>query len=389
MEIKLDNIKKKLPEYKKKIESLKDMVLANLVMISEIPAPTFNEHKRVDFLVDRFSEEHLHNCSTDEMGNALGILQGTTGDKNILIVAHIDTFFDHNVDHSIYLKTNRVKGPGVGDNGLGLAVLASLPQILKKLNIKFNANLILMGSSQSMGKGDLKGIRFFLNNTKYPISAGICVEGVKLGRLSYSSIGMARCEVRCKVPEEYDWSKFEAVGAIVTINEVINRILEIPLPNRPKTSIVLGSLEGGKSFNKIATEARLRIEIRSESGKMVNKLKRQLKNIAAEVLSHSGAELKVEIVAERKPGGISFSHPMSVTAREIMSELDIKPRIAPSTSELSAFIDKKIPALTIGLTNGENMGLDEETIEIDPIFRGITQLIGLLSAIDKGCCHES
>ena len=47
-----------------------------------------------------------------------------------------------------------------------------------------------MGSARSLGRGDLEGLRFFLDNFKKPITAGVCIEGVKLGRLSYSSIGI-------------------------------------------------------------------------------------------------------------------------------------------------------------------------------------------------------
>ncbi|MFW6274385.1 MAG: hypothetical protein ACOC2P_00960 [Spirochaetota bacterium] len=72
-----------------------------------------------------------------------------------------------------------------------------------------------------------------------------------------------------------------------------------------------------------------------------------------------------------------------------MKSLDINPRISPSTSELSAFIDHGIPALTLGLTNGENLNKPEESIDIDPIYNGLTQLLGLLIAIDKGYCDET
>ncbi len=371
-----------------RVRSLREIILANLVMLSEIPAPTFNETARMQFLVNRFNELQLLNCSTDEKGNGLGIIPGETGERNILIVGHLDTVFDAKVDHTISVEPHRIIGPGVGDNGLGIAVIATLPLILQHLNIKTKSNIILMGSAQSLGMGNIRGLRFFLDHTDMPIHAGICVEGVKLGRISYSSIGMMRCGINFSVPEEYDWTRFGAVGAIVTINDAINRILEIPLPKRPKTNIVLGSVEGGTGFNTIATNASLKFEIRSESGRMVKNIGQKAEYIAHEVASHSGADVDFRIYAQRRPGGIPFSHPLARTAREIMRTLDVPPRITPSTSELSAFIDKKIPALTLGLTDGENLDQLNESIEIEPIFRGIAQLIGLILAIDGGHCDE-
>jgi hypothetical protein len=69
-----------------------------------------------------------------------------------------------------------------------------------------------------------------------------------------------------------------------------------------------------------------------------------------------------------------------------LNVLNVKPRIRPSTSELSAFIDAKIPALTIGLSRGENLGHKDESIEITPIYKGIAQLLGILQVIDGGLC---
>jgi len=375
-----------LPQLKKKLTTLRDTLLTNIVMVGEIPAPTFREEKRRRFLVNRFNQYNLMNCSTDEVGNGLGIIPGEVGDRNILIVAHLDTVFDESIDHTISIETKRINGPAVGDNSLGVATLATLPAMLEELGLTFNSNLILMGSARSLGHGNIEGVRFFLDNTDMPIHAGICIEGVKLGRLSHTSIGMARCEITYRLPEEYDWTRFGAVGSIVTINELINRILEIPVPRRPKTTIVLGSITGGRSFNTIATDAVLRFEIRSESNEMVQELRQQIEDIAAEVSSHNGSEVEIQILAQRKPGGISFSHPLASNARTIMKSLGITPRVSPSTSELSAFIDQGIPALTLGLTNGENLNKPDENIEIMPIYSGLTQLLGVLIAIDRGYC---
>jgi di/tripeptidase len=377
-----------LPSFQEGIRSISEILLTNLVMVSEIPAPTFQENRRKEFLLERFNEYQLQNCSTDEMGNALGILPGQTGERNILVVAHMDTAFSEQVDHTVVIQPDTVIGTGVGDNSLGVATVATLPIILEQLGIELDSNLVLMGSSRSLGRGDIEGIRFFLNNADVPINAGICVEGVKLGRLSYSSIGMLRGEIQYHVPEEYDWTRFGAGGAIVNMNEVINRILEIPLPRRPRTTIVLNSIESGASFNTIPTQASLQFEIRSESGELVQELGDTIGDIGAEVSSRTGAEVSYQVLARREPGGIKFSHPLASHARSILKKLDVSHRITPSTSELSAFIDRGIPAVTVGVTDGEHLNEENERLEIEPMAKGLSQLIGLILALDRGCCDE-
>ncbi|MDR8390303.1 M20/M25/M40 family metallo-hydrolase [Aliifodinibius sp. S!AR15-10] len=367
---------------------MKEILLANLVMLGEIPAPTFKEEERIEFLMNRFKEAELDQTSVDEVGNGIGMIEGEVGEENILVVAHADTVYSEKTDHTLTVQPDTVTGAGVADNSLGLAALATLPFFLDKFDIKLNHNLFLMGATRSLGRGNLEGLRFFLSNAKKPVKVGVGLEGVELGRLSHTSIGMQRGEVTCKVPEEYDWSRFGDASAILTINEVINKINQIKLPQRPRTSIVMGSISGGTSFNTTALQSTLGFEIRSESAEQVSDINRAIHEIVTEVSSKSGDTINLDIFAEREPGGIPFSHPLIRHTRQIMEKLEIESRPGPSTSELSAFIDHDIPAITLGLTHGDHIHETNENIEIDPTFKGIAQVIGTLLAIDGGYCEE-
>ncbi|NCC52342.1 MAG: peptidase [Spartobacteria bacterium] len=378
-----------LPEYRTAAESARETLLANLVMIGEIPAPSGQEDGRTRFLLDRFAECGLHNSSVDEEGNGMAILPGEVGEDSILLVAHLDTPFTRKDDHTLRVDNMTVRGCGVTDNSLGVAVLATLPTLLEKLNIHLNSDLMLMGASKSLGSADLRGLRFFLENNERPIRAGICIEGIELGRLSIGSIGMMRMEINCHVPEEYDWTRFGASGAILTINEVINKILEIAIPRRPRTRIVFGSVEGGKGFYPVSTNAVLRFEIRSDSAEMVKNIRRQIEDIVEELSSKTESDLTCKVLASRQPGGIAFNHPFSTHTRKILKRLGVEGRTSPSTSELSVFINHNIPAVTVGISTGEHLNQANEKAMIAPMFTGLAQLVGMLLAIDRGYCDAT
>ena len=379
----------RVPAYASEMRRLEDLLLTNLVMVAEIPSPTFGERRRVEWVLDRLSEYRLERCSTDEGGNALGILPGRTGERNILLVAHLDTPVDENLDHTVMLQPGSVSGVGLADNSLGVAALVTLPLVLSALGVELESNLILMGSTRALGRGDLAGTRFFLNNTDLQIDSGLCLEGLRLARLSYASIGMLRGIISYRLPDEYDWTRFGAGGAIVSMNDIITRILEIPLPRRPRTAIVFSSIEGGGPGSKVPTHAELQIEVRSDSGDIVEDLHRRISNIAHEVASLAGAEAEFEVIARRRPGGLEFSHPLPERARDILTALELPPRISPSTAELSAFVDRGIPAMRLGLTSSEDLDEEHERLDIEPIAVGMAQVVGLLEAIDQGCCdHE-
>ena len=127
----IDGVLKKLPKYTEKIGEIREVILANAVLLGEIPAPTFGEKERIEFLINRFTELGLDNASTDEAGNALATIRGTNEEDNILVLAHVDTVFTSGVDHAMAVGADHIMGPGIADNSLGLAVVASLPTILR------------------------------------------------------------------------------------------------------------------------------------------------------------------------------------------------------------------------------------------------------------------
>ena len=67
-----------------------------------------------------------------------------------------------------------------------------------------------------------------------------------------------------------------------------------------------------------------------------------------------------------------------------MDVLGISVHDGPSMSELAAFIDRGIPAITIGVTHGENTSRIDGSVSIEGIYTGLTQLMGILFANDAG-----
>ena len=384
----IDEILNLLPQLPGQLTGIQETLIANLIMLSEIPAPTFQESARVKLLLQRMDECGLYNVSTDEAGNGVGIIPGKNPDRNILLVAHADSVYTEKADHTLSVRADEIIGPGVADNSLGMAVLATLPSMLDMLEIELNANLFLLGSTKGLGSGNLDGLRFFMENNSIPFEAGICVEGEKLGRLSYTAEGMFRGVITCRLPEELDWQRAGQNSAIIALNGVINRILEIPIPRRPRTSIVMGAIRGGKSYNVMATQSSLRFEVRSQDSSMVQSIHERIDAIIADAASSHNAEFEFKVVSSREPGGIDVGHPLVKCCRQIMQQLDVQPTIRPSMSEVSELIARGLPAVTLGITEASNLHDLNETILIKPIYTGLAQLLAVLLAIDGGFCNE-
>jgi len=377
-----------IPERIKKISEKRDSFLTDTVLLGEIPSPTYGEDERIRAVVDRFRENGLSAPNIDEFGNASAHLPGTEGQSSILVMAHADSVFSREVRHEIQVGSGHMSGPGIADNALGLAAMIALPRLLDDLGIRLRDDLILVANSRSLGRANLEGASGFLETMSLPARAGICVEGSTLGRLSYSGLGTLRGEITLQVPSDYDWKRFGASGAISHVTGLINQIREIPIPKEPKTQLVFGGLRCGSSFNTSPKQGTLRFEITSEDDDIIGQMEDQLNEICEQFSAETGTLVSMEVVAKRQNCSIPFTHPLVKTTRSIMQEAGITPKVDPSTGDLNALILSGLPAVTLGLTTVENLREINETVQLDPLYAGMTQLVSLIQAIDQGICDS-
>lgn len=358
-----------------------ELLLSNALLLGEFPAPSGSEENRINFVAERLSS--LQDVSIDEEGNLQAIIPGTNPDLNILIAAHADTLLTLRPDQRVTLNCGpeEVTGAGLADNTIGLAALATIPDLLEKLGMKTEANIILLAHTKSQNSHDLSGLRFFLENFKRPIHAGLVLEGITLGRLNHTCLGMVQGDVTCRVHQEPGTRWEAAENAMIIMHRIIRKILEIPIPQEPRTSVILGSLHSGKTFNRPPELARLKFEIRSEEPGKAREIRMQISDILAEISSETASDCSITFPALRKPGGIPFNHPLVAAAREVHEQLGVKSTTGPSYSDLSILIEHDIPALTLGLTSATNLNEADETVALPPLTTGLAQVLAIIERI--------
>jgi len=380
-----------ISEFPEALKPMRERLVANLVMIAQIPAPTGEEERRVRFLLDRFGEAGLSDATVDEVGNAVGRLNGTESNRAVLLVSHLDTIFSSSQDHEVTVEADRVAGAGVGDNALGAAIVSLMPAVLEHLGIELESDLILLGSTKSLNRGNHAGIRFFLDHLPEKVDAAICVEGIQLGRVNFFSIGTARADITCAVrPLPEPSRSYGSESALVVLNHIINRILGIATPSRPYTRIKMGKMWAGVSYDVEPDHAELGLEIVSHSDEMIEQICRQIDEIVLEMSARHAVDAQLDVFFSTQAGGIPFAHPMVKAVLEVMQQLGIEPDQGHSPSELSELITRNIPAVTLGITRGGKARKKEpDYVLIDPILTGVAQLLGVILAIDKGVCDEN
>jgi len=385
----MDNYIDQLPSFIEAIASIKETIITNIVLMGQVPSPTFKEKKRGQVFLDRLAELQVDECTTDGYRNPIGVIRGTSGTQPpIFVVAHLDTFFGTDIDHNFKIDKNLITGPGITDNSVGVGVLVSLPEIFRLLNLRFESDIVIAGVIQSIGKGNLRGIRHLIKTWSTPIRGAVCIEGAELGRLSYYSDGMIRCEVHCNISTIDGWEQKFRPNAILVLNEIINRIMELRLPQRPRCRVIIGKVSGGFKHGVIPYDGILGFEIQGVSDKMVKSVYKDIKDLIAGISHEFEVDLDLRTIGNLSAARLKYNHPLVKSAFAVMEKLELKPISSPSESELSIFLAKKIPAVTLGITHGEDYHHPYAHIEIEPIFTGITQIIGVLMAIDRGACDE-
>ena len=383
----MNDFLKTLPNLVDEIKAVQDIIITNIVLIGQTPAPTFKEKRRSTVFMERLAEFGVDEVTTDGYRNPIGIIRGTNPDKPpIFVLAHLDTFFERDIVHNYTIKEDKITGPGILDNSLGVGVMVSLPILFEKLSLRFESDIVLAGTIQSLGRGNLRGVRHLLKTWPTPIRAGICLEGVELGRLNYFSDGMIRGEIQCHIPDRRDsFDKFTP-NAILILNEVINEIMNLRLSQRPRSRIVIGKVAGGANHGKIAYEANLGFEIRSDSYKMVKSIYNNIRDIVEGMGHENEVELSIKTISNLRAARLKYNHPLVKNAAAVLAALGIKPVSKSTESALSIFLSRKIPTVTLGITHGQNHYTQKATMEIEPMFKGIAQVIGILKAIDSGVC---
>ena len=73
----------------------------------QIPAPSYKEEKKAEYIRDRFREIGLRDVRIDAVGNVLGIWPGTGEGPSVMLAAHTDTVFPEGTDLTIRKEGNR------------------------------------------------------------------------------------------------------------------------------------------------------------------------------------------------------------------------------------------------------------------------------------------
>ncbi len=368
-------------EWRDRIQASREMVLANLSMISQIPAQTFHERERSEFAVSRFAESGVPSPKADKLHNAIGAYDASSRKNTILVCTHMDNQFDSSSDQNISITENKAYGAGVADDNIALAVLLTLPDIISRLGIELESNLMLLATTRYHGRGDFGGMRHFIRENKNSIGAAVNLSGIPFGSLNYFALSRSRCDIHCEVNSRL--GHMGDANAILAVSDMIESLFAIPLPKKPRTTLNIGMISGGERYSTPSREASIHIEALSEDDEIMNNITEEISDRCTDVAAKHGVLVETDFFGRHKASAMTSSHPLVKSAMTIIKELGATPQIEYSNSEISVLLAEEIPSVGIGLTTGTGGSGPKSHIDIPPLSKGIFQFITLLTKIDR------
>lgn len=346
--------------------------------IQQIPAPTFHEQERAEYMRQRFFEEGLADIAQDVTGNVYARLPGSGAARPLVVSAHLDTVFPFEVDLRLDRQPGHLTGPGVGDNAAGLAGLLALAWSLRERGLSLPGDLWLAADVCEEGLGDLRGMKAVVERFGSAPRAYIVLEGMALGHVYHRALGVRRYRITVQTGGGHSWIDYGKPSAVHVLTRLAAGITGLQVPAAPRTSLNVGRICGGTSVNTIAPQASLELDLRSEDPGALLALAGQVEALA-HASEQAGVEMNVEVIGQRPAGEIPASHPLVGLACACLKELDIVPTLNIGSTDANIPLSRGLPAVAIGLTHGSGGHTVHESIELDPLEKGLALLVGLAS----------
>lgn len=285
------------PKVTRTLEDIKaddERTLAEQKRITEIPAPPYKEKVRAEYYLKRFQELGLKDAAIDTEGNVIALRKGSGGGRPKLVVsAHLDTVFPEGTDVSVKEKDGAILAPGIGDDSRGLAALLSLLKSINANEIATVGDVMFVGTVGEEELGNLRGVKaLFRDHTD--IDGFISIDGLGITRVVNQATGSHRFEMIFKGPGGHSFQEFGLPSAIHAMGRAIAKISDLQTPSDPKTTFTVGTVAGGTSVNAIAGEARMAVDMRSNSTEELLKLEARLLDLVKVAVTEENARWKTD-----------------------------------------------------------------------------------------------
>ena len=373
-----------------------DRLVADIVALTEIPAPPFKEERRAAAFLKMLSEAGLSNVERDAEGNVMGLKRGRGAGPLVVVAAHLDTVFPEGTNVGVKRDGTRLFAPGIGDNSRSLAVMLAMVRALEAAKVTTMSDILFVGNVGEEGPGDLRGVRHLFTKGPYRDRIGlfVSIDGVGVGdHIVTAGVSSRRYRVTFKGPGGHSYGAFGLVNPAFALGHAAAQFARVAVPEAPKTTFNIGMMGGGTSVNSIPSEVWMDVDLRSEDQGALTRLESEFKTAmdagaAAENAARSTRlgriEVALALIGDRPGGATALDSPMVQTAAAVVRHSGGTPTFGASSTDSNIPMSLGIPAITIdsGGQGARAHALDEWIdVEKSPSLAGVRRALLLIAAL--------
>jgi len=363
-------------------------IMRQQVAISEIAAPTGEEGDRGEWMARRFRALGLADVRRDEAGNIIARRNGTVNQPAVVVCAHLDTVFPRTVPVSVRQEGDVLIGPGIGDNGRGLAAMLAIAEAIDGDKLRTRAPIDFVATTCEEGTGNLRGAKYFFENAAREARAAIIVDGPGDERIVTRALGSRRYRITYQGQGGHSWTAFGTPNPVHAAAIAAARMASIRLPTSPRTTLSVARIGGGLAVNAIPGDGWLEVDLRSSSPAIINLLEREIRDAARFAAADQNERREVgtpqlsceiAVIGDRPCGETSPDHPLVLVAAEATRLIQREPDLAEASTDANVPISMGIPAIAIGGGGrGGNAHTETEWYNGEGGAAGISRALGIV-----------
>lgn len=368
------------------------------LQLCRIAAPTFFEQQRAAWL--RAQLETLGwSAKLDRAGNVLASLSGDEAQKPFVISAHLDTVFSPGRPEDVFIAPDgRFIGPGVSDNGSGLAGLMALSRVLTEVPElrALGDSVLLVANVGEEGEGNLSGMKYICRQAAplSSIKAFLVLDGPSTDHITAQALASRRFEIGFAGPGGHSWNDSGTPNPVHAVGAAIANFTQFvdtrgPGERKSRFSFNFGIVEGGSSINSIPSSARAKLDLRSEDPQILDELSMLLSSAVEGSLERENRNArgvrmtaKIKELGSRPGGRLPHDSGLLATIRAVDYYLNIRSKVDCASTDANVPLSLGLPAVSIG-AGGQGGGAHtrEEWYQPDGREVGLRRILLILASL--------
>ncbi|WP_263358227.1 M20/M25/M40 family metallo-hydrolase [Acidicapsa ligni] len=338
-----------------------------------IPAPPFGEEMRSLWMAEQFRLAGLGSVDIDGLGNVFGELAGADSDETeagpvVLLSAHLDTVFPADTPLKPLINGDLLEAPGACDNAAGVIGMLGIAHALVKAQMPLGAMLVFVGNVGEEGEGDLRGVREIYQHSRYAgrIAAHVVLDGAGAETAVTQALGSKRFQVTITGPGGHSFTDSGTVNPIPTLGLALANLAQTTVPDEPRTTLNVGTIQGGTSVNTIPEMATAAVDFRSTDMRELVRLEVALHRAvedsvdlangraAARELKREGGRgrnqlsFAIETIGDRPAANLPPDSPILEALRAVDRHLGLRTDLRLGSTDANIPLALGIPAVSLG-----------------------------------------